>query len=183
MLSLHRFTVQLPSLNGEQRKIHNVDVYFEDADQNKARVLVDKRKISVDGDLNLAHPVIHLSTGAKAKIATQIVGKRAGEITILFKGSPFKIKVLPEQALEFLKYMKEKPKLDLSTVVLAPMPGAIKSVSAKVGDMVSEGQELVVMEAMKMQNSLHAGKTGKVKTVNVKVGDTVDEAQVLVELE
>ncbi|KAK6027530.1 Carbamoyl-phosphate synthase L chain, ATP binding domain protein [Ostertagia ostertagi] len=201
----YRFTVQLPSLNGEQRKIHNVEVYFENADQNKARVLVDKRKISVDGDLNLAHPVIHLSTGAKAKIATQIVGKRAGEITILFKGSPFKIKVLPEQALEFLKYMKEKPKvsklhnflqqlclifalflllkLDLSTVVLAPMPGAIKSVSAKVGDMVSEGQELVVMEAMKMQNSLHAGKTGKVKTVNVKVGDTVDEAQVLVELE
>lgn len=52
--------------------------------------------------------------------------------------------------------------VDLSTVVLAPMPGAIKSVSAKEGDMVSEGQELVVMEAMKMQNSLHAGKTGKV---------------------
>ncbi|KAK6054658.1 Biotin-requiring enzyme [Cooperia oncophora] len=43
--------------------------------------------------------------------------------------------------------------------------------------MVSEGQELVVMEAMKMRNSLHAGKTGEVKTVKVKVGDTVDEAQ------
>ncbi|VDL65289.1 unnamed protein product [Nippostrongylus brasiliensis] len=73
--------------------------------------------------------------------------------------------------------------LDLSTVVLSPMPGAIKNVNVKEGDMVSEGQELVVMEAMKMQNSLHAGKTGKVKKVNVKVGDTVDEAQVLVELE
>ncbi|KAK5983917.1 Propionyl-carboxylase alpha mitochondrial [Trichostrongylus colubriformis] len=179
----YRFTVQLPPSNGEKRKIHNVDVYFENGDQDKARVLVDNRKITVDGDLNLAHPVIHLSTGQKANIATQIVGKRAGEITILFKGSPFKIKVLPEQALEYLKYMKEKPKVDLSTVVLAPMPGAIKSVSAKPGDMVSEGQELVVMEAMKMQNSLNAGKTGKVKAVNVKVGDTVDEAQVLVVLE
>lgn len=49
--------------------------------------------------------------------------------------------------------------------------------------MVSEGQELVVMEAMKMQNSLHAGKTGRVKAVNVKVGATVDEGEVLVELE
>lgn len=52
--------------------------------------------------------------------------------------------------------------VDLSTVILAPMPGAIKNVNCKTGDMVSEGQELVVMEAMKMQNSLHAGKTGKV---------------------
>ncbi|VDO43814.1 unnamed protein product [Haemonchus placei] len=146
-------------------------------------ILVDDKKISVEGDLNLANPVIHLSTGKQQRIATQIVGKRAGEITVLFKGSPFKVKVLPEQALEYLQYMKEKPKLDLSTVVLAPMPGAIKSVTVKVGDMVSEGQELVVMEAMKMQNSLHAGKTGKVKAVHVKVGDTVDEAQVLVELE
>lgn len=43
------------------------------------------------------------------------------------------------------------------------MPGAIKNVNVKVGDMVSEGQELVIIEAMKMQNSLHAGKTGKVR--------------------
>uniref|UniRef100_A0A7I5E751 Propionyl-CoA carboxylase alpha chain, mitochondrial n=1 Tax=Haemonchus contortus TaxID=6289 RepID=A0A7I5E751_HAECO len=181
----YRFTVQLPSHgeNGEKKKIHNVEVYFENADKDKARILVDDKKISVEGDLNLANPVIHLSTGKQQRIATQIVGKRAGEITVLFKGSPFKVKVLPEQALEYLQYMKEKPKLDLSTVVLAPMPGAIKSVTVKVGDMVSEGQELVVMEAMKMQNSLHAGKTGKVKAVHVKVGDTVDEAQVLVELE
>lgn len=79
--------------------------------------------------------------------------------------------------------MKEKPKLDLSTVVIAPMPGAIKSVTAKEGMMVTEGQELCVMEAMKMQNSLLAGKTGKVKKVNCKPGDTVEEGFVLVELE
>ena len=63
------------------------------------------------------------------------------------------------------------------------MPGAIKNVNVKPGDMVSEGQELVIIEAMKMQNSLHAGKTGKVKAVNCKVGSTVDEGEILVELE
>uniref|UniRef100_A0A1I7WJ60 Lipoyl-binding domain-containing protein n=1 Tax=Heterorhabditis bacteriophora TaxID=37862 RepID=A0A1I7WJ60_HETBA len=66
---------------------------------------------------------------------------------------------------------------------MSPMPGAIKNVSVKVGDLVGEGQELIIMEAMKMQNSLHAGKTGKVKAVNVKVGSTVDEGEILVELE
>uniref|UniRef100_A0A0K0DJK0 Propionyl-CoA carboxylase alpha chain, mitochondrial n=1 Tax=Angiostrongylus cantonensis TaxID=6313 RepID=A0A0K0DJK0_ANGCA len=180
----YRFTVQLPTSNGE-KKVHKINVYFENGDQNKprVRVLVGEKKMNIEGELNLAHPVIQLDTGEKAKIATQIISKRAGEITILFKGSPFKVMVLPEHAFEYLKYMKEKPKADLSAVVSAPMPGAIKSVTVKVGDMVSEGQEVVVMEAMKMQNSLHAGKTGKVKAINVKVGDTVDEGQVLLELE
>ncbi|CAJ0608481.1 unnamed protein product [Cylicocyclus nassatus] len=177
----HTFTVQLPGPEGKVKRSHKVSVYFEDGDEEKARVLVDGHKFEVNGNLQLAQPVLQLNTGDK--IATQIVSKRAGEITILYKGSPFKVKVMPEQAVEYLKYMKEKPKLDLSSVILAPMPGAIKNVTCKVGDMVSEGQELVVIEAMKMQNSLNAGKTGKVKTVNVKVGDTVDEAQVLVELE
>lgn len=93
------------------------------------------------------------------------------------------MQLYPVAAAQYLKHMKEKPKVDLSSVVLSPMPGAIKKVNVKVGQMVSEGQELVVIEAMKMQNSLHAGKTGKVKTVNCKEGSTVDEAEVLVELE
>ena len=48
---------------------------------------------------------------------------------------------------------------------------------------VSEGQEVCVIEAMKMQNSLCAGSTGRVKTVNCKVGETVDDEQLLIELE
>ena len=75
--------------------------------------------------------------------------------------------------------MVEKPAVDLSSVTISPMPGVIKSVNVAVGDMVraaavpsqmsrsvcfqvAEGQELCVIEAMKMQNSLSAGKTGKV---------------------
>ena len=48
---------------------------------------------------------------------------------------------------------------------------------------VSEGQEVCVIEAMKMQNSLAVTTTGKVKLINCKPGDTVDDEQVLVELE
>uniref|UniRef100_F7CY97 Propionyl-CoA carboxylase subunit alpha n=1 Tax=Ornithorhynchus anatinus TaxID=9258 RepID=F7CY97_ORNAN len=48
---------------------------------------------------------------------------------------------------------------------------------------VSEGQEICVIEAMKMQNSMAAGKSGKVKSVHCKAGDTVGEGDLLVELE
>uniref|UniRef100_A0A8D0FTS6 Propionyl-CoA carboxylase alpha chain, mitochondrial n=1 Tax=Strix occidentalis caurina TaxID=311401 RepID=A0A8D0FTS6_STROC len=52
-----------------------------------------------------------------------------------------------------------------------------------LGTVVSEGQEICVIEAMKMQNSMIAAKTGKVKAVHCKAGDTVGEGDLLVELE
>uniref|UniRef100_A0A914SJT6 propionyl-CoA carboxylase n=1 Tax=Parascaris equorum TaxID=6256 RepID=A0A914SJT6_PAREQ len=127
---------------------------------HRSQVIVDGKKVNLRGDLNLARSVLHLTVNGKG-VATQIASKKPGEFTLIYKGSPFKMKVMPALANNMLKFMKEKPKLDLSTVVIAPMPGAIKSVTAKVGMMVTEGQELCVMEAMKMQNSLLAGKTGK----------------------
>ena len=48
---------------------------------------------------------------------------------------------------------------------------------------VSEGQEVCILEAMKMQNSLVAAKSGKIKAVNFTTGNTVDEGDVLIELE
>jgi len=71
----------------------------------------------------------------------------------------------------------------VSRQVLSPMPGLVKSVAVAAGDAVSEGQEVCVIEAMKMQNSLAAAASGIVKAVHVREGDTVDDEQVLVELE
>uniref|UniRef100_A0A915A7Q6 Propionyl-CoA carboxylase alpha chain, mitochondrial n=3 Tax=Parascaris univalens TaxID=6257 RepID=A0A915A7Q6_PARUN len=177
------YVVEFPR-HSEEGSVHraNVQVNFIDANPNQANVIVDGKKVNLRGDLNLARSVLHLTVNGKG-VATQIASKKPGEFTLIYKGSPFKMKVMPALANNMLKFMKEKPKLDLSTVVIAPMPGAIKSVTAKVGMMVTEGQELCVMEAMKMQNSLLAGKTGKVKKVNCKPGDTVEEGFVLVELE
>ena len=61
--------------------------------------------------------------------------------------------------------------------------GVVKSVAVEVGQLVGEGLECCVVEAMKMQNSMKASVTGKVKAVNVKPGETVEEDQVLIELE
>ena len=69
---------------------------------------------------------------------------------------------MDEKTAELAKFMPEKVEVDLLTVVTAPMPGMLKSISVSEGDSVSEGQEVAVLEAMKMQNSLVAGKTGKV---------------------
>uniref|UniRef100_A0A8C6ZNB1 Propionyl-CoA carboxylase alpha chain, mitochondrial n=1 Tax=Nothoprocta perdicaria TaxID=30464 RepID=A0A8C6ZNB1_NOTPE len=93
------------------------------------------------------------------------------------------LQILSQAAAELSKYMPEKAAEDTSSILRSPMPGTVVAVSVKPGDTVSEGQEICVIEAMKMQNSLAAAKTGKVKAVHCRAGDTVGEGDLLVELE
>jgi geranyl-CoA carboxylase alpha subunit len=67
--------------------------------------------------------------------------------------------------------------------IVAPMNGRIVAVHTKPGDAVKRGQRLVVLEAMKMQHEITAGRDGKVATVAVREGDQVATRQLLVDLE
>jgi len=64
-----------------------------------------------------------------------------------------------------------------------PMPGRVIAVRVTPGQAVSRGQELLVVEAMKMENALRAPRDGVVKAVAAKDGDMVSPGVVLVELE
>jgi pyruvate carboxylase subunit B len=66
--------------------------------------------------------------------------------------------------------------------VRAPMPGLIVKVEVAEGDRVEEGQGVVIVEAMKMENELRAEGAAIVKTVHVAAGDTVSKDDVLIEL-
>jgi propionyl-CoA carboxylase alpha chain len=63
-----------------------------------------------------------------------------------------------------MSIMPEKKQIDLASVLISPMPGIVKSVSVQVGQRVTDGQEVCVVEAMKMQNKLTAGRAGVVRT-------------------
>ncbi|HEY6308819.1 MAG TPA: biotin/lipoyl-containing protein [Candidatus Angelobacter sp.] len=67
--------------------------------------------------------------------------------------------------------------------IVAPMPGKVVRVLAKVGAAVDAGQPVLVIEAMKMQNELKAPKKGKVSKLNVSEGAAVEAGQVLAEVE
>ena len=66
--------------------------------------------------------------------------------------------------------------------VNAPMPGTINAIKIKVGDSVTKGQVLVVLEAMKMENEIMADSDGTVASVAVSQGQTVNTGDVLVTL-
>jgi biotin carboxyl carrier protein len=66
--------------------------------------------------------------------------------------------------------------------VIAPMPGRIVQVSVSEGQEVKQGDPLLTLEAMKMENTLVAKGDGVVKHIKVNVGDTVGKLQLLVEM-
>ncbi|MGH0151756.1 UNVERIFIED_CONTAM: hypothetical protein FKN15_023175, partial [Acipenser sinensis] len=79
----------------------------------------------------------------------------------------FKVRVLSRLAAELSRHMPEKVPEDTSSILRSPMPGTVVTVSVKPGDAVAEGQEICVIEAMKMQNSMTAAKAAKVFLMGV----------------
>ena len=67
--------------------------------------------------------------------------------------------------------------------VKSPLPGVILDIKVNVGDEVKKGQTLIILEAMKMENSINADKDGKVTAINVSKGESVLEGTDLVIIE
>ncbi len=71
----------------------------------------------------------------------------------------------------------------MAVEVLAPMPGTIVEIMVEAGDQVSAEEELIILEAMKMENPIIAPVDGTVKEIKVEEEDKVDTNQVLIILE
>ncbi|MDO9228927.1 MAG: biotin/lipoyl-containing protein [Syntrophales bacterium] len=71
----------------------------------------------------------------------------------------------------------------MSVDVKAPMPGKILEVLVNVGDQVKEDDEVIMLEAMKMENPIYAPADGTVKEIMVKANDSVDTEQLMMVIE
>uniref|UniRef100_A0A665VHH0 propionyl-CoA carboxylase n=1 Tax=Echeneis naucrates TaxID=173247 RepID=A0A665VHH0_ECHNA len=142
---------------------------------NVYNVEVDGGTVEVSGQWNLASPLLPLSINGTQRMLQ--VNANTYTHNLGFFG------VLSKLAAQLNSYMPEKVPEDTSSILRSPMPGTVVAMSVKPGDTVAEGQEICVIEAMKMQNSLTAVKQAKVKSVQCKPGETVGEGDLLVELE
>ena len=86
------------------------------------------------------------------------------------------------RAAELLKKIPEKSPKDTSRFILSPMPGRIVAISVRPGDSVKAGEELVVVDAMKMENVLCAERDGVVAEVLVSAGDSISVDQIILEM-
>ena len=66
--------------------------------------------------------------------------------------------------------------------IKAPMPGIILSVNVEENQEVKEGETLLILEAMKMENAIIAPKDGVIKSIFIKSGKTVDKGELMIEM-
>ncbi len=108
--------------------------------------------------------------------------KTKGGYSVLVKGEHFHIDIIDEMQKKLLSIMGEGAGTATGEVSTA-MPGQVVKVLVKEGQMVKQGEPLVILEAMKMENEFKATVDGIVKAIKVKEGETVEANSVLVELE
>jgi len=113
-------------------------------------------------------------------------------------GVPYKVQLEQKPAVSTVKSVRaaaaprteagekviKKPTVSAgASAVKSPLPGVINDIKVKVGDTVKPEDVIVILEAMKMENNIHAGKSGVVKSICVSKGDSVLEGNDLVVIE
>ena len=101
----------------------------------------------------------------------------------LYNGTIIKARSYSPRQFALKGFMAPPKVVDHGKHVMSPMPGSIVSVSVNPGDIVEDGQNLLVIEAMKMQNLIKSERTWKIKKVRVKPGDSVAVDAILIEYE
>jgi biotin carboxyl carrier protein len=71
----------------------------------------------------------------------------------------------------------------MSTEVTSPLAGTIWKILVKVGDTVNEDDDVIIIEALKMENTIYAPSSGTIKEIKVRKGDRVEDDQVLAIIE
>ena len=109
-----------------------------------------------------------------------LVEGKNGDWHVLLMGDLYEVQVADERA----QMIRARSALSVPATgelaIKAPLPGLIVQVPVAVGQTVSKGDKLVILESMKMENELRAPRDGKVERVNVEAGQSVEQGQTLV---
>jgi len=141
----------------------------------------DPQEFHVRTDWQLGQPLFDAQINGH-RIIMQ-VERNGPAYSLSHAGLGVDVLVLNEMTASLYELMPEKVVADTSRFLLSPMPGLLMSLAVKEGQMVSGGDELAVIEAMKMENVLKAERDAVVKTVHATPGDSLAVDQPIIEFE
>jgi biotin carboxyl carrier protein len=150
---------------------------FEVEIQRDGSVLVDGVRVEIDF-LELGenqHSLIQDTRSVELAIE-----ENRGKYEVQMEGRLYEATVLDQRAL--LMAQRKGGLMAGSGEVNAPMPGLIVDILVKTGDMVEQGDTVIILESMKMQNELKAPRAGKIGTIAVQPKQTVDKGTLLLNI-
>jgi len=125
--------------------------------------------------------VLHNNTSYHAEVvSTDFLNKT---YTVVVNNNEYEVSIANhlDQLIKEMGF--EVGKTKVVNAIKAPMPGLILEINVAVGQEVQEGQNLLILEAMKMENSFDSPRSGIIKSIAVEKGQAVDKGQLLIEFE
>ena len=158
----------ISTVNGKEYTIEIID------DQH---IIVNGRKITVDFNSVSGQPVYSLLVDGKSFEGFVYPGDEAWEVLLMGRQYPVTVEDEREKSLRAAAggSVSEAGKFYLKS----PMPGMVVSVLVESGQEVEQGQVLLILESMKMQNELKSPRAGTVGRIRVKPGESVEQRQTL----
>lgn len=136
--------------------------------------------LEVDFQSIADQPVYSMLLNGESFEANVYTGERLAEV--LLRGHHFQVAVEDERQKRLREASGGSQVKEGEFNLVAPMPGLVIAVPVEPDQEVSQGENLVILESMKMQNELRAPRDGKVTSIRVKPGDSVKQNQVMVTL-
>ncbi len=160
-------------------KTESTPVDIEPAGPGHFTVTVDGKTHDIDA-LTLPHGAVSLVVDGESYGVE--FEEHGDEVAVMVRGQVVRIDLADERRLR-LRAATAGFSVEGKQTLLAPMPGKVVKILAKIGDEVKEGQGLVVVEAMKMENELKSPKAGKVTELFTKEGVAVEANAKLISIE
>ena len=136
-------------------------------------IALNKQKFSIISGWQFGDRIFRTKyNGAKISVKVEVGSNNT--YSLIYNGSGLKVLVLSPSAARLQKLMLKEKTFDRSNSLLSPMPGLLVSIAVEAGQSVRAGEELAVIEAMKMENILRAERDCTIKTVDAEVGKSVD---------
>ena len=163
--------------------------YFVRVGTREVVVDIDGERVAVDGEPCVASLLLVPGTpirvltvdGRTAALPIESLGR--GHWTIARHGERIELEVVDERTRHIRQLTGGGAAAAGPTLLRAPMPGLVVQIAVEAGAVVSAGQGVVVLEAMKMENELTAAAAGRVRAVLVVPGQAVEKGQPLIEFE
>lgn len=158
--------------------------YFATIEGEQYEIEIGEDDILVNGE----HFVIDFQELPEGNMVSLLINNQSLEAvveteddiaTVLIRGELYEVQVQDERAYRLAQARGTTKTVTGNAEVKSPMPGIIIAVPIEVGTAVTEGDKIVILESMKMENELRSPRSGIVLAVNVAAGASVEKGQVL----
>ena len=166
IISKHHFKLKYEIISNDVNNIYKIKVGY------------NSKLYEIVVSWNIGKPILQISLDNTESIMQ--VSKALSRYNICHAGFDIQSKVIELEIFNLAKMIPKKSKNISSKMLISPMPGQVVKICVSENQKVNIGEDLIILDAMKMENILKADKDIKIKKINVKEGDIVSVDQELI---